>query len=165
VAELARYSLAGKAILPDRHAEARKLATLLATITNPRVQAVDDAPELLDVLTVTRLLAPPTRGPTSTNCAGCPAPTLPPPFEELWAHIKAAMTRGELVGRYAIRHWDASPRPRPAGQDTTRAVPQLPGDASRGILLRCSPDPYDPQSRSPPNFHGARDILGAWVGA
>ncbi len=56
-AELARYGLAGKARSLERYTEARKLATLLATIIKLRVRAVDDALELLDLLMVTKLLA------------------------------------------------------------------------------------------------------------
>ncbi len=117
VAELARYGLAGKATLLDRHSEARKLATLLATITKLRVRAVDDALELLDVLMVTKLLAVAVREdkehklrrlPRTDRASAKLAAAVqvlfavsereePPSLEEIWAQIEALVPRGELA--------------------------------------------------------------------
>jgi hypothetical protein len=57
LAELSRYGVDGKASLLRRHADARRLATLLATAVHLTTRAVDDALDLLDVLVATRLLA------------------------------------------------------------------------------------------------------------
>ena len=56
VAELARYGMAAKAAQLRRHGDARRLATLLATVTYLEAKAVDDALELLDLLMVTELV-------------------------------------------------------------------------------------------------------------
>jgi hypothetical protein len=117
VAELARYGLSGKATLLDRHTEARKLATLLATLTRLRVRAVDDALELLDVLMVTRLLAVAVREdkqhklrrlPRTDRASAKLAAAVgvlfavsereePPSLAEVWAQIEALVPRGELA--------------------------------------------------------------------
>jgi hypothetical protein len=55
--ELARYGLNGKAPAIKLHPVVRRLATMLATVRQLEVQAIDDALELLDVLMVTKLLA------------------------------------------------------------------------------------------------------------
>jgi hypothetical protein len=52
VVELARYGMAAKAAQLRRHGDARRLATLLATVTYLEARAVDDALELLDLLMV-----------------------------------------------------------------------------------------------------------------
>ena len=57
LAELSRYGVDGKASLLRRHADARRLATLLATAVHLTTRAVDDALDQLDVLVATRLLA------------------------------------------------------------------------------------------------------------
>jgi hypothetical protein len=54
--ELARYGIAGTAAQLRRHPDARKLATLLATVVYLEAKSVDDALELLDLLMVTELL-------------------------------------------------------------------------------------------------------------
>ncbi len=54
--ELARYGMAGTAAQLRRHPDARKLATLLATVVYLEAKSVDDALELLDLLMVTELL-------------------------------------------------------------------------------------------------------------
>jgi hypothetical protein len=56
VVELARYGMAAKAAQLRRHGDARRLATLLATVTYLEAKAVDDALELLDLLMVTELV-------------------------------------------------------------------------------------------------------------
>ena len=49
--------MAGKASLLRRHPQARKLATLVATVVHLRAKATDDALELFDVLMTNDLLA------------------------------------------------------------------------------------------------------------
>lgn len=57
LAELSRYGMQGKASLLRRHSDARRLATLLATVEYLRTRAVDDALDLLDLLITSKLLA------------------------------------------------------------------------------------------------------------
>lgn len=57
LAELSRYGMEGKATLLRRHADSRRLATLLATVVYLQTRAVDDALDLLDVLITSKLLA------------------------------------------------------------------------------------------------------------
>ncbi|MFH8642302.1 Tn3 family transposase [Streptomyces goshikiensis] len=57
LAELSRYGVDGKATLLRRHADSRRLATLLATTVYLTTRAVDDALDLLEVLIATKLLA------------------------------------------------------------------------------------------------------------
>ncbi len=117
VAELARYGLAGKATLLDRYGDARKLATLLATITKLRVRAVDDALELLDVLMVTKLLGPAEREDDKHKLRRLPRTDrasaklaaavkvlfaaaereITPTLDEVWAQIEATVPRVELA--------------------------------------------------------------------
>lgn len=50
LAELARYGMTASASLIRRHPEARRLATLLATVRHLEAKSVDDALEMLDLL-------------------------------------------------------------------------------------------------------------------
>jgi hypothetical protein len=56
-AELSRYGVEGKASLLRRRGDARRLATLPATTVYLTPRAVDDAPDLLEVLIATKLPA------------------------------------------------------------------------------------------------------------
>jgi hypothetical protein len=50
LAEPARYGMTASASLIRRHPEARRIATLLATVRHPEAKSVDDALEMLDLL-------------------------------------------------------------------------------------------------------------------
>ncbi len=50
LAELARYGMTASASLIRRHPEARRIATLLATVRHLEAKSVDDALEMLDLL-------------------------------------------------------------------------------------------------------------------
>ncbi|GAA2165401.1 hypothetical protein [Actinomadura napierensis] len=56
VVDLARYGMAARAQALRRHGDARKLATLLATVTYLEAKSIDDCLELLDLLMVTELI-------------------------------------------------------------------------------------------------------------
>ena len=56
LAELARYGMTASASLIRRHPEARRMATLLATVRHLEAKSVDDALELLDLLMTTELV-------------------------------------------------------------------------------------------------------------
>jgi hypothetical protein len=57
VVALARYGMAGKAMVLRRHPEPRRLATLVATGRSLETKAVDDALELFDVVMTNDLMA------------------------------------------------------------------------------------------------------------
>jgi hypothetical protein len=54
--ELARYGMAAKAPRLRRHPQARRVATLLATVAHLQAASIDDCLELFDLLMVTELL-------------------------------------------------------------------------------------------------------------
>lgn len=56
LAELARYGMTASASLIRRHPEARRMATLLATVRHLEAKSVDDALEMLDLLMSAELL-------------------------------------------------------------------------------------------------------------
>jgi hypothetical protein len=55
LAELSRYGMTASASLIRRHFDARRLATLLATVRHLEARSIDDALELLDLLMTTEL--------------------------------------------------------------------------------------------------------------
>jgi len=117
--ELARYGMAGKAPQLRRHPDARRLATLLATVVYLEAKSVDDALELLDLLMVTELVGKaereadkealrrhPRLASASAKLAlavevlleASPAPGAGEPvgLDEVWATIEAVISRAEL---------------------------------------------------------------------
>ena len=56
LAELSRYGMTASASLIRRHSDARRLATLVATVRHLQAKSVDDALELLDLLMTTEML-------------------------------------------------------------------------------------------------------------
>jgi len=56
MAELARYGMTASASLIRRHGDARRLATLVATVRHLEGKSIDDALELLDLMMSAELL-------------------------------------------------------------------------------------------------------------
>lgn len=86
LAELSRYGMDGKASLLRRHAAARRLSTLLATVVHLTTRSVDDALDLLDVLIATKLLARAERESTKAKIKALPR------MERASAKLAAAMS-------------------------------------------------------------------------
>ena len=119
LAELARYGMSADTAQLRRHADGRRLATLLATVRFLEAKSIDDALELLDLLMATELLNkaqtaakrrrsggtlgwPGTRrGWRSrwrrcSNSAGWGGEDEEPRVAEVWEAMEAIMSRAEL---------------------------------------------------------------------
>lgn len=68
---LARHGMSSKAVMLRRLPEARRTATVLATVRELQATAVDDALDLFTVLMATKLIAPAARAAVKTGCGRC----------------------------------------------------------------------------------------------
>ena len=119
MAELSRYGMTASASLIRRHGDARRLATLVATVRHLEGKSIDDALELLDLLMTTELLGRAQRDADKENARRHPrlarasarlavavealfesdgwgGPGEEPRVSEVWKAIEAVVSRTEL---------------------------------------------------------------------
>jgi hypothetical protein len=120
MAELFRYGMTASASLIRRHGDARRLATLVATVRHLEAKSVDDALELLDLLMTTELLGRAQRESDKENARRHPrlarasarlavavdalfesdgwgGPGEGPRVSEVWKAIESVVSRAELA--------------------------------------------------------------------
>ncbi len=169
LAELSRYGMTASASLIRRHSDARRLATLVATVRHLQAKSVDDALELLDLLMTTEMLGRAQQESDRENArqhprlawasarlavgvaalfdsVGWGGPGEEPGVSQVWEAIEA------IVSRVELRSPSPRSRPAPAGREPrkwwlahpSRAITGTP----KGQTARRQPQhPLQPHSR------------------
>ena len=156
MAELSRYGMTASASLIRRHGDARRLATLVATVRYLEGKSIDDALELLDLLMTTELLGRAQRESDKENARRHPrlarasarlavavealfesdgwgGPGQEPQVSAVWQAIEAVVSRAELRATLALVT-ESVPRPGGPDPDDWRAALPARYPAVSGFL-------------------------------